>query len=77
MIVEEVRKSLPPGKFVAELWGYKVGETIRNHFHRKARVAYLYEADNGQKFLLYAYDSGFGGVQLLQTPKPESEGARR
>ena len=62
--------SLPPGKYVTELWGYKVGEKVKNHFGREARIAYLFQAENGGKFLIYAYDKEASGVQLLQGPKP-------
>lgn len=64
-------EALPPGKYVTELWGYKVGEMVKNHFGRKARIAYLYQGENGQKFLLYAYTDKVTGIQLLQEPKRE------
>ena len=63
--------SLPPGKYVTELWGYKVGDKIKNHFNRDARIAYLYEANDGARFLIYAYDKEASGVQLLQHAKRE------
>lgn len=69
-------ESLPPGTYVTELWGYKVGETVKNHFGRKCRVAYLYQATNGQRFLLYAYTDVVSGVQLLQEPKRVVEVAK-
>jgi len=69
-MIEEV---LPPGKYVTELWGYKVGEQVRNHFGRKARIAYLYQAKDGQKLMVYAYADAPSGVQLIQEPKREDK----
>jgi hypothetical protein len=68
-----LQQTLPPGKYVTELWGYKVGEEFKNHFGRKARIAYLYQATNGDKLLIYSYVDVASGVQLLQGPKRETK----
>ncbi len=59
--------NLPPGRYVTELGGLKVGATIKNHFGRKARIAYLYLAASGQKLFIYQYENGSDGIQGLES----------
>lgn len=58
-------ETMPPGKYQTTLDNYKVGDTIKNHFHRTARITYLYLCDDGRKFLFYEDEKNGKGLQLI------------
>lgn len=56
---------MPPGNYVLELAGKKVGDSFKNHFNRKAKVVELFLCADGRQILIYEDERGSVGQQLL------------
>ncbi len=56
---------MPPGNYVLELGGHKVGETFKNHFSRRAKIVELFLCADGRQILVYEDERGSVGQQLI------------
>lgn len=56
---------MPPGNYVLELGGFKVGAPFKNHFNRKAKVVELFLCADGRQILIYEDERGGVGQQLI------------